>query len=88
MSERKWEIVKSAVYNNIFADTLFRPIVSDFKLLSILDNQVSIEKSEKYLEKYRATQGRLRTIIANKKELNDSQQINGALYNFYQTLFK
>ena len=42
MSERKWEIVKSAVYNNIFADTLFRPIVSDFKLLSILDNQVSL----------------------------------------------
>ena len=24
----------------------------------------------------------------NKKELNDSQQINDALYNFYQTLFK
>ena len=42
MSERKWEIVKSAVYNNIFADTPFRPIVSDFKLLSILDNQVSL----------------------------------------------
>ena len=26
--------------------------------------------------------------IENKKELNDSQQINDALYNFYQTLFK
>ena len=24
----------------------------------------------------------------NKKELKDSQQINDALYNFYQTLFK
>ena len=24
----------------------------------------------------------------NKKELNDSQQINDALYDFYQTLFK
>ena len=24
----------------------------------------------------------------NKKELNDSQQINDVLYNFYQTLFK
>ena len=24
----------------------------------------------------------------NKKELNDAQQINHALYNFYQTLFK
>ena len=26
--------------------------------------------------------------MVNKKELNDSQEINGALYNFYQTLFK
>ena len=40
------------------------------------------------LEKYRATQGCLRTIIMNKKELSDSQQINDALYNSYQTLFK
>ena len=40
------------------------------------------------LEKYRTTQGCLRTNIVNKKELNDSQQINDALYNFYQTLFK
>ena len=49
------------------------------------------EKSTKFflnLEKYRATQGYLRTIISNKKELNNSQQINDALYNFYQTLFK
>ena len=49
------------------------------------------EKSSKFflhLEKYRGTQGCLRTIIVNKKELNDSQQINDALYNFYQTLFK
>ena len=49
------------------------------------------EKSTKFflnLEKYRATQGCLRTIIENKKELNDSQQINDALYNFYLTLFK
>ena len=49
------------------------------------------EKSTKFflnLEKYRAIQGCLRTIIVNKKELNDSQQINDALYNFYQTLFK
>ena len=27
-------------------------------------------------------------IIMNKKELNNSQQINDALYNFYKTLFK
>ena len=40
------------------------------------------------LEKYRATQGCLRTIIENKKELNDSRQINDALCNLYQTLFK
>ena len=48
------------------------------------------EKSTKFLlnlEKYRATQGCLRTIVVNKKELNNSQQINDALYNFYQTLF-
>ena len=49
------------------------------------------EKSTKFflnLEKYRATQGCIRSIIEKKKELNDSQQINDALYNFYQTLFK
>ena len=39
-------------------------------------------------EKHRVTQGCLRTIIVNKKELNNSQQINDELYNFYQTLFK
>ena len=40
------------------------------------------------LEKYRATQGCLHRIIENRKKLSDSQQINDALYNFYQTLFK
>ena len=40
------------------------------------------------LAKYRATQGCLCTIISNKKELNNSQQINDVLYNFYQILFK
>ena len=49
------------------------------------------EKSTKFflnLAKYRATQGCLCTIISNKKELNNSQQINDVLYNFYQILFK
>ena len=39
-------------------------------------------------EKHRVTQGCLRTIIVNKKELNNSQQRNDALYNFYQSIFK
>ena len=49
------------------------------------------ERSTKFflnLEKYRATQACLRTVILNKKELNDSRQINDALYNFYQALLK
>ena len=49
------------------------------------------EKSTEFflnLEKYRATQDCLRTVILNKKELNDSQQINDALYKFYQALLK
>ena len=49
------------------------------------------EKSTKFflnLEKYRISKGCLPTIIVNKKELNESQQINGALCNFYQTLLK
>ena len=37
---------------------------------------------------YRATQVCLSTIIVNKKKLIDSQRINDALYNFYQSLFK
>ena len=49
------------------------------------------EKSTKFflnLEKYRAIQGCLRTIISKKKKLNNFQQIIDALYNFNQTLFK
>ena len=49
------------------------------------------EKSTKFflnLEKCCTNQGCLCTIIVNKEELNDSQQINDVLYNFYQTLFK
>ena len=42
----------------------------------------------KYLFFDRATQGCLHTIKSNKTELNNSQQINDALHNFYQTLFK
>ena len=37
---------------------------------------------------YRGTQVCLSTIIVNKKKLIDSQRINDALYNFYQSLFK
>ena len=40
------------------------------------------EKSTKFflnLEKYRISKGCLPTIIVNKKELNESQQINGAM---------
>ena len=40
------------------------------------------------LEKHHATQVCLHTVIVNKKELNNSQQVNDALYNFYQALFK
>ena len=49
------------------------------------------KKSTKFflnLEKYRATPGCLHAVIENKKELNDSEQRNDGLYNFYQTLFK
>ena len=49
------------------------------------------EKSTKLFlnfEKYRTTQGCICTVIVNKKELNNFQQINDALYNFYQALFK
>ena len=35
------------------------------------------------LEKYCATQGCLRTVTGNKKELNDLQQKNDVQYNFY-----
>ena len=65
--------------------------VNDIRIRSKCNWYENGENSTKFflnLEKYRATQGCLRTIIVNKKELNDSQQINDALYNFYQTLFK
>ena len=65
--------------------------VNDIRIRSKCNWYQNGEKSTKFflnLEKYRATQGCLRTIIVNKKEINDSRQINDALYNFYQTLFK
>ena len=49
------------------------------------------EKSTKFFlnfENYHATQVCLRMVIVNKKGLSNSQQINDALYNFYQALFK
>ena len=49
------------------------------------------EKSTKFFlnfENYHATQVCLRMVIVNKKGLNNSQQINDVLYNFYQALFK
>ena len=48
------------------------------------------EQSTKYflnLEKYRATQNCLRTVIVNKENISNYQQINDGLYN-YQTLYK
>ena len=48
------------------------------------------KKSTKFFlnfEKYCANQGCLHTMTVNEKELNDSQQINNPLYNFYQPLF-
>ena len=47
------------------------------------------EKLNKFFLNLRAIQDCLCTIIVKKKgKLNDSQQINDALYNLYQTLFK
>ena len=49
------------------------------------------KKSTKFflnLEKDCTAQGCFRTNISNKKELNNSQQVNDALYNSYQTIFK
>ena len=65
--------------------------VNGKKIRSICHWYENGEKSTKLflnLEKYRATQGCLCTIIVNNKELNDSHQINDGLYNFFQTLFK
>ena len=65
--------------------------INGIRIRSKCDWYENGDKSTKFflnLEKYRATQGCLRTIIVNKKEINDPRQINDALYNFYQTLFK
>ena len=65
--------------------------VNCIRIRSICNWYENGEKSTKFflnVEKYRATQGCLHTVIVNKEEVSDSQQINDALYNFYQTLFK
>ena len=53
--------------------------------------QVAYEKSTKFfrnLQKYRAAQGSLHTIIFSAKKINEPQEISNVLYDFYQTLFK
>ena len=65
--------------------------VNGIKIRSKCNRYENGEKSTKFflhLERYCATQGCLRTIVENKKELSDTQQINDAPDNFYQTLFK
>ena len=66
------------------------PIIRDSIVYELggYENGEKLIKLVLNLEKYRATQGCLCTIIVNKKELNDSQQLNDALYDFYQTIFK
>ena len=44
------------------------------------NSQLNLSESSKCC----ATQGCLRRNMVNKKKLNDSQQINDALYNLYQ----
>ena len=52
------------------------------------DGELNSTKFFLNLEKHRATQVCVCTIIVNKKELNDSEQIKDAPYTFYQTFFK
>ena len=76
---------------NVNKNYIYIEEVNGIRIRSICNWWENGEKSSKFflnLEKYRATQGYLRTIIVTKKELNGSQQTNDALYNFYQTLFK
>ena len=49
------------------------------------------EESNKFflnLEKYRAAQSFICTIIVNRKEISKPQEISNALHDFYKTLFK
>ena len=76
---------------NIIPKNIYTKKVNGIRIRSKYNWYENGETSTKFflnLEKYCATQGCLRTILENKKELSDSQQINDALYNFYQTLFK
>ena len=49
------------------------------------------EKSSKFflnLEKNRAIQGQVRTIVSNEKEITDESEINAHIASFYESLFK
>ena len=49
------------------------------------------EKSSKFflnLEKSRAIQGQIRTVIYNDKETNDKTEINNHFYSFFNYLYK
>ena len=55
---------------------IYNKKVNDLRIRSKCNWYENGEKPTKFflnLEKYRATQGCLRTVIVNKKELNDSQ---------------
>ena len=81
--------INYVLYN--FYQTLFTKKINGIRIWSKCNCYKNGEKATKFflnLEKYCATQGCFCMIIVNKKELNDHQQINDALYNLYQTLFK
>ena len=40
------------------------------------------------LEKNRTTQGQIRTIVSNEKEITDESEINAHIASFYESLFK
>ena len=71
-------------------EQIYQEKVDGIRIRSKCDWYEYGEKSSKFflnLEKNRATQNHIRTILSNEKEVDDQKEINNELYSFYKTLF-
>ena len=72
-------------------ESIYQTKVDGMRIRSKCDWYENGEKSSKFflnLEKNRAIQGQIRTIIVNEKEITDEIEINKQISFFYESLFK
>ena len=69
------------------SEKIYKITANRTKIISKYELYEDVEKTSKFfvnLEKRRAIQGQVRTVIYNNKEANDEIEINNHIYSFFQ----